>query len=103
MFRKRKLIGSPSSLLSPKRGADAGVGVGMLRVWGIPLIENKNKRFLGLLVSRCRSFLVSWIRDFKVPEFHFNDSKIQQIIYLMFLEEIDPISPDVHFMFSGRY
>ena len=33
----------PRSLVSPKRGAGAGVGIGMLWGVGIPFIEIKNK------------------------------------------------------------
>ena len=77
-----------------------GVGVGMLRVWRISFLVYW---FLGFLVSWCLSFLVSWIHTiigFLVSKFQsFKDSKI--IWYL--LEDIDPILPNSHFMFSGRY
>ena len=57
--------------------------------------------FFGLLVPCFRlfsvpwflSFLVSWFPIFKVSNIHLN----------VLMEDIDPILPHFHFMFSGRY
>ena len=53
----------PSSPMSPKRPAGAGVGVGMLRGRGIPLVENKK-------VSDFQSLQVPKLQSFQVPQFH---------------------------------
>ena len=68
----------PSSLVSPKRGFGAGVGVGMLRVRGNRLVENKKVAWLlgcwflvcwflgfGFLVSRILVLKDSWFLGFK--------------------------------------
>ena len=64
--------------MSPKRGAGAGLGVGMLRGRGIPFIENKIEFkvswflaclafwFQSFLVSKFIGFLVSWFQNCKV-------------------------------------
>ena len=47
----------PSSLVSPKSGTGAGVGVGMLSGTGISFIENRTDLlFLGFLVSKLQRF-----------------------------------------------
>ena len=52
----------------------------------IPLIENKE-------VSKLLGFLVSWFLGFKVAEMH-------RFFHLIFFEDIDPILPSCHFVFS---
>ena len=74
----------PSSLVSPKRKAGAGVGVGMLRGRGIPLKKNLGflvswfqsfnvSKYLGFLVSKFLGFLIYWFLGYKVSihKFHF--------------------------------
>ena len=58
-------------LVSPKRKAGAGVGVGMLRGKGIPFIENEKELgslvpgFLGFERSKFESFKDSKFQSFK--------------------------------------
>ena len=65
------------SLVSPKRGAGARLGVGMLRGGGFPSMEIN--KLLGFLVF---GFNVSWFLGFGISEFRISRR---------------------HFMFSGRY
>ena len=51
-----------TTLVSHKRRAGAGVGVGMLRGRGIPLVENKKSFLLGSLVSEFQRFKVLGIQ-----------------------------------------
>ena len=106
----------------PPRGrSGAGVGVGMLR-GEIALLEIKNPWFLCFLVSWFRSFSVSWFQICLVSKFlGFKVSWFQSVLVSCFqsskvpkfqrfrksinvsLEDIGPILPNVHVMFSGRY
>ena len=61
----------PSSLVSPKKGAGAGVGVGMLRSRGMPLIQNAKfevTNFQSLKCAKNRSFQLSKYSNFQKNE-----------------------------------
>ena len=105
-------------MLSPKRGAGAGVAVGMCRGGGIPLVENKmclGYWFLGFKVSRFLGFKVSWLlrfvfvwgflatwlQSFKVSTIQRFEIEVFKVS--KFQSCSDPILPTFHFMFSGRY
>ena len=69
----------PSSLLSPKRGAGAGVGESVC--WG-------KVGFHQLKIKKCLGILDSWFQSFKDSRNYFHIS--------------DPILPKNNFMLSGR-
>ena len=89
-----------------RRGAGAGVGVGLLRGRRIPLLETLKVSwflgvwFLGFLVSRFLDFLVSKCRGFLASKFlGFLVSKFQSVIqplHLILLEMVDPMLPIFH-------
>ena len=63
------------------RGAGAGLGVGMLRGTGIPLIEKKRDYwFLGLLVSWLPHLEVSWFLGFLVSKFQGFKIRFKEIL-----------------------
>ena len=70
-----------------RRIVNYAVGVGMLRVLGIPLRENETK----LLASWFYVFMVLWLCGFMVVEL--------MILWILGFD----ILPTFHFMFSGRY
>ena len=76
------------SLVSPERGAGAGMGVGMLRGRGIPLNENE---FRSSKVSWFLGFLSSWSQSFKDSKTFKNCWKILILYYKICIS------------FSGRY
>ena len=100
--------------MSPKRGAGARVGVGILRGRGILSIEIE--RFQSLSVSWFLRFLgflhffVSWCLRFNVPKFqkvHFmlgggNLDPILPDVHSWFLKDIDTMLPSFQFMFLRR-
>ena len=61
----RRGVGLQDEHRSCKRGAGAGVGVGMLRGMGISLVENKK----GFLVTWFQSLLVWGVLGLLVPKF----------------------------------
>ena len=81
--------------MSPKRGAGAGVGVGMVR--RTPVIEGDSLGFLVLGFLVWSSF-ISWSRNSKVSMLQ--SSKVSR---LHRYKNFDPILLNVHFMLSGRY
>ena len=72
-------------MMPPKARAGATVGIGMVWCGGIPSSENANNLFelfqLNIKVSS------DYLSFFALPNFQF-----------MFLQDIDPISPNVHSM-----
>ena len=87
--------------MSPKTGAGAGVGVGMLRgEGGFP--QMRTKRFQGFVVYRVLGFFISKVQSSRVPKFRsFKDSKnanhrkilisYYQHSISCFLDDVDPI------------
>ena len=67
-FFDTRVLQNPNSLVSPKRGAGAAVGVGMLRGRGISFLE-KDACLFGFLVSRLLGFEVSWFQSVLVSWF----------------------------------
>ena len=72
--------------MSPKREPGAGVGVGMLRVGGVPFIET-SLFFQSVLVSWV--CFVFWVSKFQSSEVSMNPD--YQNAISIFLEDLDPI------------
>ena len=75
------------TLVSPKGWAGAGVGIGIMRGGGVPLIEiektSKDAKVVGFFVSWFLSFFDSEFQSFKASEFQ---------TFNILLEEIDTYS-----------
>ena len=83
--------GNPPPLNMPTKGwAGAEVGIGMLRGGGDPLIKNENKVPYNWNYTIFQLFLSSLNRSYQVST-------------AWFLIDIDPVSPNIHFMLFARY